>query len=196
MHDQSEAMAASRPLPAEERYQPRAVAYHWAMFWLVIIVGVLGELHDSWPKATQAFWINVHALCGLLLWFVLFARIGWRLRHPPPPLPAGIGAVSRHLSGPAHFALYALMFVIPIFGIITFIWHGRALDLGLLQVDFGVKKNPAVFHPTEDIHGYLAQTLFAVAAIHALAALWHQVVLKDSVLQRMWPARGSSSPSA
>ena len=27
-----------------------AIVFHWAMFVLVVIVGVLGLLHDSWPK--------------------------------------------------------------------------------------------------------------------------------------------------
>lgn len=178
---------AARPLRAEERYRRPAVIYHWAMFWLVVVVGTLGLLHDSWPKATQAFWINVHALCGLLLWLVLFARIAWRLRHPPPPWPSGTSSLTRRLSPPVHFTLYALLLVIPVLGIVTFIWHGRVFDLGLFQIDFGIKKDPAVFRPTEEIHGNLALALFGLATAHALAALWHRFVLKDSVLQRMQP---------
>jgi cytochrome b561 len=50
------------------------------MFALVVIVGVLGLLHDTWPKKTQAFWINVHALIGILLWLVLIARFGYGMR--------------------------------------------------------------------------------------------------------------------
>jgi cytochrome b561 len=57
-------------------------------------------------------------------------------------------------------------------------------------VDFGVQKNPAVFNPTEDIHGYLAYALFTVAGLHALAALWHHLVRRDQVLRRMWPRAG------
>ncbi len=34
----------------------------------------LGLLHDSWPKATQNFWINIHAVLGLLLFSLLFVR--------------------------------------------------------------------------------------------------------------------------
>jgi cytochrome b561 len=62
-------------------------------------------------------------------------------------------------------------------------------DFGLFQLDFGIKKNRAIFHPTEDIHGYLAYALFALAGIHLLAALWHQFVRHDGLLRRMWPAR-------
>jgi cytochrome b561 len=182
-------LESSRPLPTFGHYPAAAVAYHWALFVLVVIVGVLGLLHDSWPKQTQAFWINVHALIGILLWVMLLARIGYRLRHSPPALPAEIGAFSQRLSSPVHLALYALMFVIPIIGVVTFVYHGRTFNFGLLDVNFGIKKNRAIFEPTEDIHGYLAYALFALAGLHALAALWHQFVLHDGVLARMWPAR-------
>lgn len=179
----------SRPLQAAARYRLGAIGFHWAMFVLVVIVGVLGLLHDSWPKQTQAFWINVHALIGILLWLVLFARFGYRLRYSPPALPTEIGAFSRRFSIPVHVALYALMFVIPIVGFVTFIYHGRVFHFGLFDLNFGIKKDRAVFEPTEDLHGYLAYVLFALAGLHALAALWHHLVLHDGVLARMWPTR-------
>lgn len=169
------------------RYDRGAIAFHWIMALLVVIVGVLGLLHDSWPKGTQSFWINIHALCGLALWVLLMARVWWRSIHPPPPLPPEARAFSPALARPVHLLMYALLFVTPILGIVTFIWHGRVFDFGLFQVDFGVRKDRAIFHPTEDIHGYLAYTLFAVAGLHALAALWHQFVRRDRMLSRMWP---------
>ena len=159
------------------------------MFVLVVCVGTLGLLHDSWPKQTQRFWINIHAVLGLSLWFALIARFWWRRRHEPPPLMESVGALTRRASALAHFGLYGLLFITPIVGIITFIYHGRVLDFGIFKIDFGIKSNPAVFHPTEDLHGYLAYALFALAGIHALAALWHQFILRDRLLDRMWPAR-------
>lgn len=170
------------------RYDGAAMAFHWIMVVLVVVVGVLGLLHDSWPRGTQAWWINLHALLGLLVWVLLMARFGWRRTHPPPELPPAAGAIARRLSSPVHQLLYLLLFAIPILGIVTFIWHGRAFDFGLFKVDFGVAKNRAIFHPTEDIHGYLAYTLFALIGLHVLAALWHQFVRRDGLLSRMWPA--------
>jgi cytochrome b561 len=178
-------LESSRPLPMGERYRAGAIVFHWGMFGLVVIVGTLGLLHDSWPKRTQAFWINIHALIGILLWLVLLARLGYRLRHSPPTLPAGIGAFSRRFSSPVHLMLYALMFIIPIIGFVTFVYHGRVFDFGAFQLNFGIKKNRAIFGPTEDVHGYLAYALFAIAGLHALAALWHRYILHDGVLDRM-----------
>lgn len=182
----------SDPLQQMGRYRMGAIAFHWAMFVLVVVAGVLGLLHDSWPRQTQAFWINVHALIGILLWLVLLARFGYRLRHSPPSLPLDVSAFSRRFSGPLHLVLYALMFLIPITGFVTFIFHGRVFHFGLFDLNFGIKKNPAIFEPTEDLHGYLAYPLFALAGLHALAALWHHFGLHDGVLARMWPMRRHS----
>jgi cytochrome b561 len=174
------------------RYDRKAIGFHWSVALLVVIVGVLGLLHDSWPKGTQSFWINIHALCGLALWALLGMRFWWRSRHPPPPLPPEAGELARALARPVHLAMYALLFVIPVLGIVTFIWHGRAFDFGLFELDFGVQKNRAIFGPTEDIHGYLAYTLFTLAGVHALAALWHQFARRDGMLSRMWPGKADS----
>jgi cytochrome b561 len=171
-----------------DAYGSGAIAFHWLMFVLVVCVGILGLLHDSWPKQTQRFWINIHALLGLALWFTLLARAWWRSQHPPPPLMEILGPFSRRASRLMHFALYALLFVIPIVGIITFVYHGRVFDFGVFKIDFGIKSNRAVFHPTEDLHGYLAYALFALAGLHALAALWHQFIVRDGLMGRMWPS--------
>ena len=178
----------SRLQPAVLSYDRVAIALHWIMAALIVVVGTLGLLHDSWPRHSQAFWINLHALIGLSVWVLIIVRLGWRLSHPPPAPPPGVGLLVRRLAYTVHLLLYALVLVIPIIGIVTFIWHGRAFDFGLFKVDFGVRSNRAIFHPTEDVHGYLAYTLFALIGLHLLAACWHQFVRGDRLMQRMWPA--------
>jgi cytochrome b561 len=180
-------LETTRPLTGSNRYSSTAISLHWATFILVVVVGTLGLLHDSWPKATQKFWINIHAELGLLLFGLLFVRGWWRIRHPPPPLPANVRGYHRRLSSPVHWALYALLCIIPIIGIVTFVYHGRVFDFGLFRIDPGVKSDRSIFHPTEDIHGYLAYGLFGLAGLHAAAALWHQYYLRDGILSRMWP---------
>jgi cytochrome b561 len=180
-----------RPDAAEPvlRYGRVAIALHWATFALVVVVGGLGLMHDSWPDATQAFWIDVHAVIGLGLWLLVLVRLGWRAGHAPPPEPASLGRWARRLSAPVHWLLYALLVITPVIGIVTFVYHGRVFDFGLFQIDPGVRKDRAIFHPTEDIHGYLAYAIFGLAALHALAGLWHHFKLRDGVLLRMLPSK-------
>lgn len=191
MNEHIEASAGSNTV---ECYGSGAIAFHWIMFVLLVVVGALGLLHDSWPKRTHVFWINVHAILGVLLWLTLIARIWWRTRHAPPILPPEVGMLSHRLSTSVQLGLYALMFITPILGVVTFIWHARIFDFGLFQINFGIRSNRTIFEPTEDIHGYLAYAIFILAGIHTLAALWHQFVLHDGVLRRMWPGRNRSGP--
>ena len=189
-------MTTDRPHPSPNgavSYGRGAIAFHWSTALLVVWVGALGLMHDSWPKGTQVFWINIHALFGLTLWILVMARYWWRAKHAPPELPANVDALYRRLSRAVHLTMYTLLLVTPILGIVTFVWHGRVLDVGLFRVHFGIAKDPAVFGPTEDIHGYLAYALFTLAGAHMLAALWHHFVKHDGVLQRMWPSAGSAA---
>src|SRR5260221_14706838 len=87
-----QSMAGSK---AAERYGGGAVVFHWTMFLLGGGVGVLGLLHDTWPKRTQALWINVHAMLGLLLWSMLISRLWGLRRHQAPVLPSGVSELSR-----------------------------------------------------------------------------------------------------
>jgi superoxide oxidase len=179
----------SQPASEVVCYDNGAIAFHWIMVVLIVAVGILGLLHDSWPKGTQAFWINIHAITGLLVWVLIMARLWWRITHRPPALPPESGEFSRRFSYFVHVLLYVLIFVIPVLGIVTFVWHGRVFDFGLFKLDPGVRRDRAIFHPTEEIHGYLAYALFALIGIHVLTALWHHFFRRDRLLARMWPPR-------
>ena len=76
-------MSSSEVLPTSSagagRYGAWPIAAHWALFVLLVVVGTLGLLHDSWPKHSQAFSINVHALFGLSLWIILILRFVGKL---------------------------------------------------------------------------------------------------------------------
>jgi cytochrome b561 len=171
------------------RYTGVAQALHWIMAVLILFSAILGLLLDDWPKDTRLFWINIHAQVGLVVLYLLLARIWWRRTRTPPELPPEVGEFSRRLSHPAHMLIYVLMLVTPLVGIVALVWHGRVLDFGLFSIDFGVKVNSPVYHQAEDIHLWLTYGLLALVGGHAIAALWHHFVSRDPVLVRMLPAR-------
>jgi cytochrome b561 len=184
------------PATSIRRYSPVAISLHWIMAALILFSGVLGLLLDDWPKDTKLFWINIHAQVGLLVLVLLLARIWWRRTHTPPPLPAEVSEISRRASHPVHLLIYALMLMVPVVGIVAFVWHARILDFGLFSIDFGVKSNGPVYHQAEDIHLWLTYGLLALVAGHAVAALWHHFISRDTVLLRMLPARFSAARPA
>jgi cytochrome b561 len=176
-----------RIAPTLVRYGSTAVAFHWVVAALIVFLGTLGLLFDDIPKESRAFWINVHGCVGLVYFALVIARLLWRRSHKPPDPPPDIGEFDRRFSLAAHHLLYVLMVPIPIFGIVAFVWHGRAFDYGIARLDFGVASNRGVFRPAQEVHQLLAYCLFGLAALHAAAALYHHFVRRDGVLLRMLP---------
>ena len=179
--------AARHVVSAPERYGSTAVAFHWIVAALVVFLGALGLLFDEIPREARPFWINVHGCVGLVYFALVIVRLAWRSTHRPPELPSDVGQFERWTSPAAHHALYALMLLIPLFGVVAYIWHGRVFDYGLFQLNFSVGTDREVFKPAETIHQLLAYGLFALAGLHILAALHHHFVRRDGVLSRMLP---------
>jgi cytochrome b561 len=180
---------ASGSRAAPTHYGSAAIAFHWIVAALIVFLGALGLLFGDIPREARPFWINVHGCVGLIYFALVIARLAWRSTHRPPDLPSDIGAFDRAASAAAHHALYALMLLIPVFGVVAFVWHGRAFDYRLFQINFAVPMNREVFKPAETIHQFLAYGLFALAGLHILAALYHHLVRRDGVLLRMLPLR-------
>ena len=176
--------ATPRPLA---RYTMPAILLHWTSFALVVFVGVLGLSFGSIPRPNRVFWINIHAVLGLAVLALALTRVFWRLRSPPPAYPEGTADFTKRLSRPVHLLLYALMIVLPIVGIVAFVWHGRVFDFGLFKLDFGVPSTKPVYEAAEDIHEMLAYSLLGLAGLHGAAALWHHFIQKDGILARMSP---------
>jgi cytochrome b561 len=180
-------IVSQRVAPALERYGAGAIAFHWTVAALIIFLGVLGLLFDDIPRSAMPFWVNVHASVGLIYLALVIARLAWRATHRPPDLPPDVGEFTRRTSFAAHQLLYALMALIPFFGFIAYVWHGRAFDYGIFRLNFGVASNPDAFHPAEKVHQLLAYALFGLAGLHAAGALWHHFARRDGVLMRMMP---------
>jgi cytochrome b561 len=115
------------------------------------------------PDPFDLFLHRVHAWSGWLILGFAVARVGLRYIHGVPPLPAGSPTITKWGSAVIHAALYGLLVALPITG------------TGAMYL------SPA-FAP---IHRMLTWSLLAVALIHAGAALWHHLVLRDDILRRM-----------
>jgi cytochrome b561 len=178
---------------SNSRYTGVAQALHWIMAVLILFSAALGLLLDDWPRATKVFWINIHAQVGMMVLYLLFARIWWRKTRTPPELPPEVSEISRRLSHPTHMLIYVLMLAIPLVGIVAFVWHARVLDFGVFSINFGIKSDKSIYERAEDIHLWLTYGLLALVTGHAVAALWHHFISRDTVLLRMLPARFSAA---
>ncbi|TIS61847.1 MAG: cytochrome b [Mesorhizobium sp.] len=175
---------------ASDAYTSTQKFLHWALFALVILLYALTYGEDLLPRGdptVDAIW-RLHISFGLLLAALVFWRVVLRGVRGAPRLPAEMPAPERAAAKVGHFALYALLVAIPVLGILLTWFRGDALSF------FGLFTVPAPFAPDRttarairELHSLCANGILIVAGIHALAALYHHFIRRDTILTRMLP---------
>ena len=134
---------------------------------------------------------------GLRILLLLVVRLVWRFADPPPrPEQTPLGPWLDLAGRVVHYALYTLLVVVPVAGIILQFARGDALSIfGLYEIASPWSKDRAFASAVAGVHELLANALVTLAALHAVAALIHHWVLRDRTLTRMLPgSRASRAP--
>jgi cytochrome b561 len=175
---------------SQSRYGVVPQAVHWLTAIFVLAGFLLGQFGDDLPKgAPRDVGFLVHMTLGQCVLVLLVARLIWRFTDPPPPPEATpFGELVKLAARLSHFALYALLVVVPFLGIIVQLKRGH--DLPILGVwDFASPwpADRAVARTALGLHAKLADTLLILAGLHACAAIVHHHVWRDRTLVRMLP---------
>ncbi len=172
-------------VPASPRYDTLSVIFHWLSFLLVALAYLAIEVRGPRGSASRTLWMNVHIWAGSLLLVTSILRILWRLyRGAPPPVPSG--PLLDWLSRIVHVALYAVVVVQPLLGILIFNLHDKPVVLAGLDWSFRlVGPSPGLAETCEEIHEVLGNVFYGVIGLHAAAALWHHYIRRDGLLYRM-----------
>lgn len=169
-------------------YTTPARWFHWTVVALLTLQYSLGWLMPDVKKTTPAAGlIAIHLTVGLVVLIVVFARFGWRLGHAAPELPAGLPPWQVALANIVHVALYILLFALPITGWLnasTRTWE--PLLLGGVPMPRLAPSGNSLGRGLGDYHSILSWVLIALISVHVLGAIYHQFVLKDQLIQRMW----------
>jgi cytochrome b561 len=140
---------------------------------LIVAIGVVGLLGSSWPRRMLESWINIHALFGLLLCGLVFARCRWRVGHSPAMLADDIRGLSRHLSRIVYLILYSVIGAREIIYILNSLWHDGAVNFNLFDQHIRNGPDHASWNPKDDFQLLLASGLFALVFVRVLAyGLW------------------------
>jgi cytochrome b561 len=89
-----------------------------------------------------------------------------------------------------HWLFYAVLIFLPMLGWLSASAFGvTAYVLGVIPLPALVAKDQAFGDAIGSIHGAVALALLALIALHVAGALYHALVKRDGVLQRMspWP---------
>jgi cytochrome b561 len=126
---------------------------------------------------------------GVLTWTVAVVRLIWRRRFAYlPPFPESMPKLQQWIAKANEYGLYVLLLVQPISGIGDALFHGRPFNLFIWQVPSLLTPDAAIRGLFQKAHELGAKALLALIGLHAGAALFHGLVLRDGVLQRMLPS--------
>ncbi|HEX5371829.1 MAG TPA: cytochrome b [Aquabacterium sp.] len=177
------------------RYTPVAMALHWVL--ALAIIGAFGMgvyLSDLPFSPAKLKLINWHKWAGVTILLLSVARLLWRWTHRPPALPE---AIRRAMPGwqmaafhGTHHLMYLLFFVVPLAGWAYSSAKGFPIVwFGVLPLPDLVGKDEALAHTLKEVHEIAAFALMGLVALHVAAALKHQFVDRDGLIDRMRPGR-------
>lgn len=185
---------------ARERYTSVAIGLHWLIAILAIGQIAGGLYMEGLPESADAErfqLIQLHKSFGITILLLTLARLGWRLTHKAPPLPAAMPGWQKTFARGLHWAFYALLIGLPLGG-----WamvSASPLADTVKTYLFGVVPWPHLpfFEGVEDrrglaqtiggLHEFGAKLMLAMIVLHVGAAMKHWLMDSDGVLESMLP---------
>lgn len=178
---------------AANHYTRTAKWLHWLMALGIIAAFGMGLIMTDMPGITPSKLrlFNWHKWLGVTLLALATARVLWRLSHTAPALPLSIPKWQRLVAEYTHYALYVLLFAIPLSGYFYSLAAGFPIVyLGLIPLPVLIDPNPELKPLLKAVHYWLNMGLAGLVIAHAGAALKHHFINRDDILKRMLPRLG------
>lgn len=171
------------------RYGTISRLLHWSMAALILwqLTGMVLKVTLGRDHAITNVFTPYHSAIGLVLFVLIVSRVIWLVlnRANRPGHPAGMMGLAARLG---HFALYALMFIVP-FAALLRAWGGERAFAPFGFEIFAARAPEDVVTPAVAIgnalHGELAWVMAVLILGHVVMALFHQLILRDQLLKRM-----------
>lgn len=182
----------------QNAYNRTAKILHWAsaLFFLVTLgIGLyfsqLDYRNDKIDYAAFGEVIYWHKTFGVLVFVLVFYRLYYRWKNPPPALPDDSPPWMRVSSWLSHASLYALIVILGVTGLV-------ASDIGNYPVKmfeiWSIPQFPAENRELADeifkVHMWLGNFAAYLVGLHILASFYHHFIVKDDILTRMLPGKG------
>jgi superoxide oxidase len=172
------------------RFDQASIVLHWLTVLLVVVQFASIWAHEAvgHHSGLAAPLLSLHRSTGVLTWFVTVMRLFWRRTFAYlPPFPSSMPKFQQIAAKTNEYGLYLLLLALPITGLARVVLRGQPFDLFFWHLPALLEPNPALRSIFVQAHGFGAKALVALIGLHAGAALFHRLVLRDGVLQRMLP---------
>jgi cytochrome b561 len=164
---------------------------HWLMavmllamlFIGVSMVASLGDYHRL---------VAIHRPLGIMILILAAVRLVNRMCTTLPPFPPTMSQRERFMASASERLLYTLMFALPLVG-----WgmlsagHYPIVMFGPVHLPAILPANPTLYAVLRKTHTVLAYLLSFTFLAHLSAVLFHTLIVRDRLLDRMavWPVK-------
>ena len=167
---------------------------HWLMAPMVIAQLLIGVTMIA-SLSYYPLLLAIHRPLGVLILVFAVVRLVNRLTHRLPPFPATMSRAERRIASWSEYLLYALLLVQPLIG-----WAMLSAArfpvtlLGPLRLPGIAPHDIDIYAVLRECHSVFAFLLFATFTAHMCAVLFHTLVLRDRLIDRMavWPSKPAS----
>ena len=166
------------------------ITLHWTTLLIVLTLFGSGLLYGhveerSWAPAL----LQVHRSLGVAIWTLTVFRLLWRVTGAQfPAFPASMTSLHQLGARLSEYGLYALLLVQPATGLAQTILRGRPFEVFAWSIPPLAARDAVLVGIFRTAHEVGAWSLFALAGLHAAAALVHHFIWRDDVLEAMAPA--------
>ncbi len=168
-----------------KRYHPALIALHWLLAIAILLAFVMGGfvLDDmASDNIHKPGLLRMHLTLGALILLFTLVRLGVRVgTKKPAPVDADNPIARRVSIGTQH-----LMYTLTVLGAVAGLVLAFQADLfAVLYNHVGTLPKSFDEYRAHSVHGVLMYGLIGVVALHVLAAVKHQFVLKDNIFARI-----------
>jgi cytochrome b561 len=165
-----------------KQYSKRTSILHWLIFLLVVAAFFLGHyLADLENTPEKLSLLPVHFLTGDLILILVLVRIYFR-KKDGEPAPANANPLLNKLATATHGLLNISLIVVAISGTVTVATSG--------VIEALKRSDPSLLPDFEkvgarEVHEILISVMLLLLALHVVATLYHQFIVKDNLMRRI-----------
>jgi len=158
---------------------------HWLMAAMVLSMLFIGAAMVASLLDYHRL-VSIHRPLGIMVLIVVVIRFINRKLSKLPPFPPTMSQQERRVAHASEILLYTLMFVLPLVGwAMLSAGNYPIVMVGSLHLPPILPASPPLYSVLRKSHTILAYILFVTFLAHLSAVLFHTLVVRDRLLDRM-----------
>lgn len=177
---------------AVPRYPLTMIRLHWLTFVLVVLAYIFMEFREIFERGSPAreFMKATHYSLGITILALTLARLVIKVREPAaPPISPAPAPWQQTAAKLGHIAIYIFLIAMPLVGWATLSAEGDPVPFFGLELPALVDPDKVLSGRLEEMHEIGGTLGYFLLGGHALLAIIHHAVFKDTTLIRMMPQR-------